>query len=119
MRLAGTIILFYPDNDVIENILSYIDIVEKLYVIDNSENKNVDLVNQITTLDKVSYLHNGENRGLAQTLNRAAELAILEKFDLLLTMDQDSYFEKNIAEEYAACINKYEFHSKTAMYGVE
>jgi len=119
MRLGGTIILFYPGNEVIQNILSYINILEKLYVIDNSEYKNVDLVNQIAAIDKVIYLHTGENRGLAERLNQATELAIDEGFDLLLTMDQDSYFEKGIAEEYVVCINKYESHSKTAMYGVE
>jgi len=37
-NLAGVIVLYNPDGSVINNIVSYIDSLSHLYVIDNSEN---------------------------------------------------------------------------------
>lgn len=57
--LAGMVILYNPDEKFINNILSYIDYVERLYVIDNSENVNINIIDKLKTIDKIDYIYNG------------------------------------------------------------
>ena len=38
MKLCGVVVVFNPENKVNENIKSYLNDLEKLYVIDNSTN---------------------------------------------------------------------------------
>jgi rhamnosyltransferase len=89
-KIAGAAILYHPDYDVVSNIHSYIDEIAVLFVIDNSEIANREIVEQIQRFDKVEYLFNGENLGIAKALNIAAEKALENGYDYLLTMDQDS-----------------------------
>jgi rhamnosyltransferase len=90
LRIAGTVVLYRPDSGVISNIQSYLDDVGVLYVVDNSETRHSNIVEQILEFDKVVYLPNGENLGIARALNIAADRAIADGYDFLLTMDQDS-----------------------------
>jgi rhamnosyltransferase len=93
MNLAATVILFQPLPSVIENIRSYINEVDKLYIIDNSEVKDKDLIQQIENIsNKCKLLINPGNQGIAKALNQAVELAASDGFEWLLTMDQDSRF---------------------------
>lgn len=61
--LAGMVILYNPDEKFINNILSYIDYVERLYVIDNSENVNINIIDKLKTIDKIDYIYNGGEFG--------------------------------------------------------
>lgn len=38
IHLAGVVVLYHPDESVLQNIQSYLSDLDKLYVIDNSEN---------------------------------------------------------------------------------
>ena len=89
-QIAGTVVLYKPDLEVIGNIKSYLDDVGVLYVVDNSETRHNDVIEQILQLDKVVYLSNGENLGIARALNISASKAMEDGYDFLLTMDQDS-----------------------------
>ena len=93
MRYAGVIVLYNPDNEIYDNIQSYIDEVEKLYVVDNTEEKN--MKNMKFKSKKIKYIPLKENKGIAYALNKGAKEAIKEGYDWLLTMDQDSKFENN------------------------
>ncbi|HRZ87756.1 MAG TPA: glycosyltransferase [bacterium] len=89
-RIAGAVVLYRPEADLLENVASYLPAVEKLYAVDNSEEQDPELLEALCLEPKVEYLDNGGNRGIAAALNRAAEKAIAEGYELLLTMDQDS-----------------------------
>jgi len=91
MKLAGTVVLYNPDNNLIENINTYLPFLEKLYVMDNST-QELDVISKVKELDKVNYISLGGNKGIAQALRIATETAIEGGFDFLLTMDQDSKF---------------------------
>ncbi len=97
MRLAGIVTLYNPESQIKNNILTYINQLEKLYVIDNTENK--DNTEMIPKNRKIVYLPNYQNIGVATALNKGAELARKEGFHWLLTMDQDSCFKKGQLEE--------------------
>lgn len=103
-RIAGTVVLYHPDSDVISNIRSYLDDIAVLYVVDNSESPNKEIVDQILNLDKIAYLHNGENLGIARALNIAARKAIEDGYDFLLTMDQDSFASPCMINHMLECV---------------
>ena len=105
IKLAGVVTLYYPDKDVKKNIESYLCNVEKLYVIDNTPNKeNKDI---LPKSDKIEYIFNNKNIGVSMALNIGAKKAIEEKFNYLLTMDQDSRFKKNDIDKMIDFIENY------------
>lgn len=100
MVINGVVVLYNPDETIFKNISSYINSIDKLYVIDNSENKNMDIIKKIKIFsDKCEYIDNNGNQGIANALNVGAHLAIEDEAHWLLTMDQDSRFENNDIKE--------------------
>jgi len=94
--LAGTVVLYNPENKNIENIRTYIDYLEVLFVIDNSENIEEEIINVLRKNAKVHYVLNQNEGGLAKALNLGAALAIEKGYNWLLTMDQDSIVSKEM-----------------------
>lgn len=92
MKIAGIVTLYNPESSVRENIESYLNDIDRLYVIDNTpdtDNKEI-----LPGDAKISYLPNYENLGVAEALNIGANMAIESGYKWLLTMDQDSKFKK-------------------------
>lgn len=89
--LAGSVILYNPDYDVPDNVASYLNAVDRLYVVDNQKGKAV--AERIAALapEKVTVISNPENEGIAKPLNTVLRLC-RDKYDFLITMDQDSRF---------------------------
>ena len=83
MHIAGTVILYHPESEVIENINSYLPYIDKLYVADNTENKLSKIAEELNNNDKIQILHDGINEGIAKRLNTAANLAIEDKEKLI------------------------------------
>ncbi len=93
VKIFGVVVLYHPDETIIENINSYVDEIEALYVIDNSETKDEKLLKKLLDNQKCIYIDNNGNQGIAQALNTGAKKAIEDAASWLLTMDQDSRFE--------------------------
>lgn len=94
MKLAAVVVWYNPTDREKENINSYLNNVEKLYIIDNSEEKNVYEKDK-----KIKYIFNGDNLGIATALNIGAKNAIQDGYDWILTMDQDTSFKTNDVEK--------------------
>lgn len=92
MKLAGCVILYNPDNGVYSNILTYIDEVSVLFIVDNSEVYNTELIDKLLRLPKIVYINNNGNEGVARALNIAVTKAFNTGYEWILTMDQDSSF---------------------------
>ncbi len=90
-RIAGVVVLYNPDDGYIDNIKTYLDDIDLLYVIDNSDCKN-----EIPESKKINYIFNNENIGVAKALNMACSKAIKEKYNWILTMDQDTKFKSGV-----------------------
>ena len=115
MRLAAVAILYNPDETFFSNIQTYWDELESLIIFDNSPqkiSKNAVLENK-----KISYFWNGENEGIARRLNQAIEICKKEKIEYLLTMDQDSSFNKDELFKYKRLIEETKIED-VGMYGV-
>ena len=94
-QLAGCVVLYNPDKNVIANIQSYLPFVSRLWVIDNSEHADPTLLKNLQSFENLVYFNNNGNQGIANALNKAAEFAKNDHYDWLLTMDQDSQFLNN------------------------
>lgn len=90
MKIAAVVVLYNPTDTVFESINSYIDDVDKLFVIDNSERRNKNFLDHLKKNNKVKYIWNKTNKGIAYSYNLVAKKALIEEYNWLLTMDQDS-----------------------------
>ena len=104
MKFAGVVVLFNPGENINENIKTYINGIDKLYVVDNSL---VDNSNILDNNKKIFYIPNYKNLGIATALNIGANKAIKDGYDYLLTMDQDSKFRDNDIIKMTNMIRKY------------
>ena len=112
--IAGTVVLYHPDDrEVLRNIGSYLPYVDLLIVVDNTEVPDPNLAEQIKRAGAtIRYMANDQNMGIAAALNMAAQTAFNEGYAWLLTMDQDSYFDKAEMEKYVSNFEELFFHQK-------
>ena len=96
IKIAGIVTLYNPTDEDIKNISTYIDDIDKLYIIDNTEGK--DNKDRIPKNKKIDYIWNNENIGVAKALNIGAEKARKENYKWLLTNDQDTTFKKGVID---------------------
>jgi len=98
MKICSATILYNPNDSLLENLATYYDHVDRLFIIDNSENENNIEANLIRKFgfSKITLVKNKKNIGIATALNDACELAKTNGFDWVLTMDQDSYFKSGV-----------------------
>jgi len=92
-NVCGVTVLYNADNTVIANIGSYIQELDQLFVVDNSEPVDELLVSKLKELPNCTYISNNGNQGIANALNVGAKRATEAGATWLLTMDQDSKFE--------------------------
>lgn len=112
MKLAGVVVLYNPDQKVINNINSYIDELDALYLVDNSSADNSTLFMH----EKVEYIPLRKNTGIAHALNIGAKKAIDHNFHYLLTMDQDSMFEKDALKNMKSIIDADDEKDQVGIY---
>lgn len=92
-KICGVVVLYNPERQILDNIASYIGYLDKLFVVDNSEDPKAELIDALRQIPNCYYHPFGENLGIAAALNAGAKLALKEGAGWLLTMDQDSKFE--------------------------
>ena len=112
MIYSGIVVLYNPDaENVLENIKTFYGQLDYLFLVDNSERPNQSLISfcekQESECD-IQYIFQNGNFGIAHALNRGIKLAKQYESDWLLTMDQDSLFQRNSFREYINCIEKFE-----------
>ncbi|SFP93945.1 glycosyltransferase family 2 protein [Parafilimonas terrae] len=118
-KKAAVVILYQPDESVKNRIRSYIQHVEKLYIIDNTEAAAFSTHPLLSDYPKkITLINEGVNEGIAKRLNQACSLALEEGFDYLLTMDQDSWFDETVVKAYFKCINDFKERATVSMFGV-
>ena len=99
MRISCMVVLYNPDIQVLENILTYVDYFQHFYIIDNST-QPIDWLESIISKSNVTYINMHGNQGIASALNAGVKQAVLDKSEVLMTMDQDSRFERFTLEGY-------------------
>ena len=91
ISVVGMVTLYNSEWTFLEHVGTYINQVNKLYIIDNSENKHIELIEKLISMyPNAQYISNGGNKGIAYALNVGASIAIQDGYDCLLMMDDDS-----------------------------
>ena len=117
--IAATVILYQPDNDVVDNIVTYVDKVDILYIIDNSEKVNTDIRDRLQKKKNVKYISFSDNKGIAKALNHAIHLANIDGHKYLMTMDQDSKFtDEELAKYIEEAINLFKEDKSIILCGI-
>jgi len=120
-KIAALIIWYNPLIKYLENIKSLSENVDKIFIVDNSEERPIKLIEKLSKDEKINYHFFGNNRGIGYALNFGIKKAMNEDFEYILTLDQDSIINKlslnhliKILEENKNCafscpfiINKY------------
>lgn len=91
-KISGVVVLYKPEDDIKDNIKSYLDQLDRLYVIDNTPNETNEI--KLPKSKKIEYIPLKENKGVSYALNVAAKESIKKGYNWMLTMDQDSIFKK-------------------------
>ena len=105
--IAGCVVFYNPDDSAVENILTYLPKLGRLYIVDNSDTKfDVSIFSNINT--PITYIYNGKNLGIASALNSGITAAGIDGFKLILTMDQDSKFCEGDFELYLNSVAQFE-----------
>jgi rhamnosyltransferase len=94
--VAAAVILYNPAANVSNNINSYLQQVDYLFILDNSPATLSD--NPFINNNKIAYIFNNGNIGIAAALNKAADKAYRTGYEYLLTMDQDSIVPPGMVE---------------------
>lgn len=96
MRFCCGVTIYYPSNEELNNISSYIEQFDHIYVYDNTEgieaNKNR---KYFSNIGKVSYMANGSNDGLSKAYNIMCNTAIRDDFNYICIFDQDTQMNNN------------------------
>lgn len=102
-KISATVILYNPEDEIYDNILSYGHNVDLLIVVDNSTKHNNELINRLTKeFTNLIYINNNANLGIATALNTGCDCAKEHGSKWILTMDQDSKFIN--FDHYKACL---------------
>lgn len=106
MKLAGVVTLYHPSESVFTNISSYLDQLDILYVLDNTEQPDNKIKARFSGNTKIKYIAFHDNMGIAYAMNYA--LKAVRDYDFLLTMDQDSQFMPGMMVSYKEAIEQFE-----------
>lgn len=102
-RVAAVIVAYRPERAVLVNLASYVDQVDAVYVVDNTEEPESGFAAEVARDERVTYVANNRNLGIATALNQGARAARDAGFEWLLTMDQDSTATPGMVEALMRC----------------
>src|SRR4030065_360634 len=105
-KIAAVVVWYNPEQTVLNNINTYINQIDKIFIVDNSDYNNNSLLEKLQTLSNTEYIANKNNIGIAAALNIGANKAVKEGFDYLLTMDQDSEASPLMVAYLLDCFSK-------------
>lgn len=97
IRILGVVVLYNPDESIINNISLFINQIDSLIIFDNSTKDNSSLLKNILS-PRVRYIANKKNLGVAAALNYSVKIGLSEEFTFLFTIDQDSRVPPNMVE---------------------
>ena len=99
-NICAIFVTYNPDESLIKNIEAIINQVKKIVIIDNkSASDSWKFIKKITKKhSNINLIKNNGNVGLAKALNQGAEYALKNKYEWILTMDQDSLARYNMVK---------------------
>lgn len=97
-HVVGIVITYnISEKELLQNISTYIQFVNEIIIVDNSDNDKFKINIHSNRIKTISM---GENKGIAAGLNVGMQYAINNEYKFALTMDQDSRFNNNLIKYY-------------------
>ena len=90
--ISAVVVLYDPEQIVFDNIKTYIDHIDRLYIIDNST-KEHSLLKKFSDFTNIDIVYSGDNIGVSKALNLALDKAYSDHCKWLMTLDQDTSFK--------------------------
>lgn len=106
--------LFNPEDNIVDNIKSYLCYVKELLIVDNSLIP-YDFSELQEEFPLITILSTSQNLGVAKALNMGLNYAHSKGYKWLLTMDQDSYFSSSQIKKFISAFNEIE-HEDLAIF---
>lgn len=101
IHVSGCIVTYNPDiKRLEENILSVLHQIEKLFIVDNHSSNIRDIEEFLSTFNNIELIKLEKNYGIAYALNKGCNIALINKFDYIITLDQDSVCTEDIISKY-------------------
>lgn len=95
-KICAVVVLYNPDEKVTGNIYSYAQELDRLYIYDNSDQKDKSYIENLEKIPNAEYLGQENNNGLAKAFNEAANMARVAGYTWMVTFDQDSFAENGM-----------------------
>lgn len=106
MKICAGIVSYNPDLLVIEkNLIAIYPQVDKVFLVDNGSLNIKDLERIFSEFNNIEIIRNEENKGIAFALNQLCSYAYKQKFDCIITLDQDSLCSQNFVKELIVYYN--------------
>ncbi len=105
-NLYAVVVWYNPTEEQVHSLLSYLWAVRHIIIVDNSQKDNADLLSDLPQASH-TYIPLGDNLGIATALNRGCRAAIDAGAEWILTMDQDSVWDKEQLLYYLDAANQY------------
>ena len=102
-KTAAIVIWYNPKEKDVDSIKTYNSFFKQIFIVDNSETDNSVLAADISN---AVYIPNKSNLGIAAALNTGCKKAIENDFTWVMTMDQDSSWDKSQLEAYLKLISE-------------
>lgn len=100
-RVLGVVVLYFPTQENLTNLKKTAVQVDGLVVVNNGCDSMLQeyLLGILKNNSKIKIIQNLENLGIATALNQGIKFALDNKFDFVLTLDQDSLLGENLVQE--------------------
>lgn len=105
MDIAAGIVLYNPNIDRLKQLLAIITrMVDKVFLYNNSSD-SFDFILE-SYKDKLVYLSEGKNLGIAYALNKIMEKAQMYNYDWVITLDQDTLIPETLVDSFRPFLNE-------------
>ena len=100
MKICAGIVLYEPEKErLLQNVEAIKSQVDKVFLLDNGSENISEIKSLIADGEKISFILNDNNEGIARALNQLCVSSYEEGFDYIVTLDQDSVADENMVEE--------------------
>lgn len=112
-NIVGLVVWFHPAQNELDALLLYLNDLEHVIVVDNSESDNSTL---LQGLPKIHYMPLFSNKGIATALNIGCAEALRIGAEWVLTMDQDSRWNQHTIPQYITEVAQYGEFDKVGIF---
>lgn len=100
-NIAVGIVSFNPEiNRLRDNINAVLNQVDHVYIFDNGSYNSEKLQDLVSNNSKVTLKLSLENKGLAYALNALMNMAVVDGFEWMISMDQDSILQSDTVKQF-------------------